>query len=93
MPSCSGRIISSDSLSKWRRPPLAAAVLVSRLLYISRSFPLYLVAFAALSLFPMYLFVLRLSADEPSSMALNRGFRLGIEAAIMAVHISTVVLI
>lgn len=50
------------------------------------------VAFARLSLFLMYLFVLRLRADEPSRMALNRGFRLGIEAAIIAVHISTVVL-
>lgn len=38
------------------------------------------------------MFVLRLRADEPSRMALNRGLRLGIEAAIMAVHISTVVL-
>lgn len=67
-------------------------MLLSRPLYISMPFSLCFVAFARLSLFLMYLFVLRLRADEPSRMALNRGLRLGIEAAIIAVHISTVVL-
>lgn len=67
-------------------------MLLSLLLYISIPFSLCLVAFPRLSLFLLYLFVLRLRADEPSSMALNRGFRLGMEAAIIAVQISTVVL-
>lgn len=92
MPSCAERIISSDSLSSLRRPLLATVVLLSRLLYISRAFSLRFDAFGKLSLFRMYRLVLRLSADEPSRMALNRGLRLGIEAAIIAVQISTVVL-